>query len=125
MKTTALRLTIALLLLLIALCLAWELRLAPLRPGGSWAMLKALPLLAPLPGLLRGSRYTAQWALMLVLPWFCEGVVRAWSDVGPAQALAALEIALVLLFQTSAILFVRADRRSVVTDRQPPGPAQR
>ena len=35
------------LLALIALCLAWELVLAPLRPGGSWLALKALPLCIP------------------------------------------------------------------------------
>ncbi len=112
MKTVALRLTIVLLLALIALCLAWELRLAPLRPGGSWAVLKALPLLVPLPGLLRGKRYTAQWALMYVLPWFCEGVVRAWSDTGLAQLLAALEAGLVVGFQICAIAFVRAGRQT-------------
>ena len=32
---------------LLMLCLAWELWWAPLRPGGSWLVLKALPLLAP------------------------------------------------------------------------------
>ncbi|MBM3355478.1 MAG: DUF2069 domain-containing protein, partial [Betaproteobacteria bacterium] len=45
---------------LLALCVAWELWLAPLRPGGSWLVLKALPLLAPLFGVLRGRRYTYQ-----------------------------------------------------------------
>jgi uncharacterized membrane protein len=43
---------------LIVLCLAWELWLAPLRPGGSLAALKALPLALPLGGILRGKRYT-------------------------------------------------------------------
>ncbi|MGH8629456.1 MAG: DUF2069 domain-containing protein, partial [Burkholderiales bacterium] len=55
------------LLLLIAWSLAWELWLAPLRPGGSWLVLKALPLLLPLLGVLNGRRYTYQWASMLVL----------------------------------------------------------
>ena len=40
---------------LIALCLAWELWLAPLRPGGSTLALKALPLVLPLTGILRGD----------------------------------------------------------------------
>ena len=43
---------------LIFLCIAWELWLAPLRPGGSMLVLKALPLLFPLFGILRGKRYT-------------------------------------------------------------------
>ena len=37
---------------LILLGLAWELYLAPLRPGGSWLVLKVVPLLLPLMGLL-------------------------------------------------------------------------
>jgi len=36
------------LIALIFLCLAWELALAPIRPGGSSLALKALPLLLPL-----------------------------------------------------------------------------
>ena len=43
---------------LIALSLAWELWLAPLRPGGSWLVLKALPLCIPLAGLLKNRMYT-------------------------------------------------------------------
>ena len=31
---------------LIVLCVAWEAWLAPLRPGGSWMILKVVPLLA-------------------------------------------------------------------------------
>ncbi|HAF54285.1 MAG TPA: DUF2069 domain-containing protein, partial [Thauera sp.] len=46
------------LLSLIALCVVWEGWLAPLRPGGSWLMLKALPLLPAVFGVLRGRRYT-------------------------------------------------------------------
>ena len=67
---------------LIFLCLAWELWLAPLRTGGSWLVLKTLPLLLPLMGILKGRRYTYQWAPMLILAYFTEGVVRAWSDKG-------------------------------------------
>jgi uncharacterized membrane protein len=44
---------VASLLGLIVLALAWELWLAPLRPGGSWLALKALPLCIPLAGLLK------------------------------------------------------------------------
>jgi len=52
------RLAVASLLALIALCLAWELWLAPLRPGGSWLALKVLPLCIPLAGLLKNRMYT-------------------------------------------------------------------
>lgn len=93
---------------LIALCLAWELVLAPLRPGGSWLVLKVLPLLAPLIGILRGSVYTYRWSVMLVLAYLVEGVVRAFTETGMAATLAAGEIILALVFFAASIAYVRA-----------------
>ncbi|KPK32804.1 MAG: hypothetical protein AMJ66_06310 [Betaproteobacteria bacterium SG8_40] len=95
------------LLLLIALCIGWELFLAPLRPGGSWLVLKALPLLAPLPGLLVAKRYTCQWASLLSLAYFIEGVVRAYSDSPPSSYLAAIEIVLATALFFSLIFLAR------------------
>jgi uncharacterized membrane protein len=95
---------------LILLCLAWELWLAPLRPGGSLIALKALPLAFPLPGILRGKRYTYQWSGMLILAYFAEGVTRAWSERGLAQVLSGAEIVLSLLFFAAAVLFARLER---------------
>lgn len=92
---------------LIFLCLAWELWLAPLRPGGSWLALKMLPLIAPLTGVLRGRVYTFQWALLLVLAYLTEGIVRAWSDNGASAQLACIEIVLAVIFFTAAIAYVR------------------
>ena len=92
---------------LIALCLAWETVLAPLRPGGSWMMLKSVPLLIPLFGILRGKRYTYQWASMFVLFYFTEGVVRAWSDRGLSASLALAEAVLSVGFFLAAIFFAR------------------
>ncbi len=100
------------LLALIFLCLAWELWLAPLRPGGSWLALKVLPLLMPLLGILRGTRYTYQWASMLILAYLAEGVVRALSDAGISAALASSELVLTMIFFVSAILYVRQTRES-------------
>jgi uncharacterized membrane protein len=97
---------------LIFLCLAWELWLAPLRPGGSWLLLKALPLLPPLLGILRGRRYTFQWASMLILAYFAEGAVRAASESGTAAVMASLEVALSLAFFFSAIFYARLTRGS-------------
>ena len=96
------------LLALIFLCVAWEMWLAPLRPGGSWLVLKTLPLLAPLAGVLKGRVYTFQWALLLVLAYLAEGIVRAWSDAGAAALLAGIEIALAVIFFTTAIVYVRS-----------------
>ena len=98
---------------LIALCLAWELWLAPLRPGGSLMALKALPLALPLPGIVAGKRYTFQWASMLILAYFTEGVVRAWGERGIGQALAAAEIVLSLVFFVAAVTYARLTRAAV------------
>jgi uncharacterized membrane protein len=98
------------LLALIFLCLAWELWLAPLRPGGSWLALKALPLLLPLLGVLNGRRYTYQWASMLILAYLAEGVVRAATESGTAAALALAETLLALAFFGSAVYYARLGR---------------
>jgi uncharacterized membrane protein len=93
---------------LIALCLAWELWLAPLRPGGSLIALKALPLALPLPGILSGRRYTYQWSSLLVLAYFAEGVTRAWGDSGLSRQLALAEVALSVAFFSVAVSYARA-----------------
>ena len=95
------------LIALIFLCLAWELVLAPIRPGGSSLALQALPLLLPLMGILKGRRYTYPWAPMLVLAYFSEGVVRAWSDTGLSAWLAGAEVALSVVFFFAAIYYAK------------------
>lgn len=95
------------LIALIFVCLAWEGRIAPLKPEGSLLILKALPLLLPLPGILHGKRYTYQWASMFILLYFTEGIVRAWSDKGASAQLAAIEMLLSLAFFTFAIFYAR------------------
>ena len=92
---------------LIVLCVAWEWWLAPLRPGGSWLVLKALPLAVPLPGVVRRNRYTYQWAALLMLAYLVEGIVRAHSESGTAAMLAAIEIALALGFFSAAFFYLR------------------
>jgi len=95
---------------LLVLCLAWEMWLAPLRPGGSLLALKAAPLALPLSGILAGRRYTYQWSSMLILAYFAEGVMRAWSERGLSQALAGGEIVLSLAFFSSAVAYARLTR---------------
>ena len=98
----------ATLVALILVCLAWEMWLAPLRPGGSLLALKALPLTLPLGGIFSGKRYTYQWSSMLILAYFAEGVTRAWSDAGLSQKMAFLEIALSLLFFAATVSYAHA-----------------
>lgn len=100
------------LIALIALCAAWELWLAPLRPGGSWLALKALLLAWPLPGVLRRNRYTMQWASMFILLFFTEGIVRATSDASLTRSLAWVEVALSLVFFFATIFYLRPFKRA-------------
>ncbi len=98
------------LLLLVALCIAWELWWAPLRPGGSWLVLKALPLLLPLRGLLHGRRYTAQWTSLFILFWIAEGAMRMVSDQGISQKLAMAELLLATACFACVAVYARLTR---------------
>lgn len=98
------------LLVLILLAIAWEAVIAPLKPGGSLLILKAVPLLIPLFGILHGKRYTYKWASMFILLYFTEGVVRAWSDGGISSLLALVEIALSVIFFACTIFYARLTR---------------
>lgn len=98
------------LIALIFLCLGWELWWAPLRPGGSWLVLKAVFLLVPLFGILRGKRYTYKWMSLFIQFYLLEGLVRATSEQGVAQWLAIGETVLAAILFVSVILFIRATR---------------
>ena len=93
------------LIALILLGLSWELWLAPLRPGGSWLVLKILPLLGALFGILRGKRYTHQWLSLLSLLYFTEGIVRATSDTGLSAQLAWLATALSVMLLLGCMFY--------------------
>jgi uncharacterized membrane protein len=95
---------------LTALCIAWELWLAPLRPGGSLVALKALPLALPLAGVLAGRRYTYQWSSLLILAYFAEGATRAWAESGVSRTLALAEVTLSLVFFAAAVSYARLTR---------------
>lgn len=101
------RVASASLIALIALCLAWELWLAPLRPGGSWLALKAIPLLLPLFGILHGRRYAYQGATLLIQLYLLEGLTRATSDHGLMQGLAVVEVVLSVAFFVAALTYAR------------------
>lgn len=105
--TTTRILAVASLLGLIVLGLAWELFLAPIRPGGSWLALKVLPLCIPLAGLLKNRMYTYRWVSLLVWLYFTEGAVRAYSDRSPSSYLAMVEVALCLTLFVACTLHIR------------------
>jgi uncharacterized membrane protein len=92
---------------LIILGLAWELVLAPIKPGGSLLALKVLPLCFPLAGLLKNRMYTYRWVSLMVWLYFTEGAVRAYSDRAPSNYLAMIEVALCLALFAACTLHVK------------------
>jgi uncharacterized membrane protein len=102
------RTTTALLATLALMEICWELWLAPLRPGGSWLALKALPLVALWPGVARSRTRALQWTLLL-LPWyFAEGVVRGFSESGRHALCAATAAVLSVATIAAGLAYVRA-----------------
>ncbi len=97
---------------LIVLCIAWEMVLAPIRPHGSWLVLKVIPLLIPLRGILKRDLYTMQWSSMLILLYFAEGLVRGMTDTGLSAILGWIEVALVLAFFICVIAYLRPYKKA-------------
>ena len=97
-------------LALLAVVVAWAGWLAPAggQPAALRAAVLALPLLLPLPGLLRGRRRAHLWAALVTLPYFTHGVVEAWA--GSRPALAGLEIAAAVAAFSGCLLALRAGR---------------
>jgi uncharacterized membrane protein len=108
------------LIALIALCISWELWLAPLRTGGSWMALKAVPLFLPLRGILTGHRYTYKWTSLLALLYVCEGSVRFATDPGVSRWYALAELVLAITLFASAVATVRLSRRLPTSSNELP-----
>ena len=104
---TTQRVALFALLALTLLCVGWELAWAPIKPGGSWLALKALPLALPVAGFLKRRLYTFRWVSLIVWLYFIEGVVRAYSDPAPSCQLAEVEILLCLVLFLSCALHVK------------------
>jgi uncharacterized membrane protein len=96
---------LALLAALVALCLTWELWLAP--TGRGTLALKVVPLLfAPL-GLWRLRMYTYRWLSLLVWLYVTEGLVRGGSETGWGARLAWMEVLLSIGLFAACALHVR------------------
>jgi uncharacterized membrane protein len=94
-----------LILLLIALGLAWELWLAP--TGARSLALKVLPLAVPLAGVLKFRLSSYRALSLLVWLYVCEGAFRASSDTGWSARLAWLELLLCALLFAACALHIR------------------
>jgi len=106
------RLAVAALAALIIYSILWETVLAPLRPGGSWLVVKSLPLCILWPAVARQNVRAVQWVLLL-LPWyFAEGAVRGFSETG-RHAVCAYGGAIIALCAIGAALgYVRSLKRA-------------
>ena len=91
---------------LFILCVAWEWFISPLRPGGSWLILKGVPLLFAIPGIWNGKVYTMQWASMLILLYVTEGLVRILES-GTNFWLALLETALATIAFVCLLIYLK------------------
>lgn len=91
---------------LIILCIAWEWLISPLRPGGSWLILKAVPLIVMLPGIWRAKVYTMQWGTMLILIYTTEALVRI-SESGWNFWMALLELVFSVTIFISLLLYLK------------------
>ena len=91
---------------LVALCVLWESVIAPIKPGGSWAVIKVIPMLFALKGIWQAKNYTMQWSSMLVMLYFIEGVVRL-NDAGLSAYMAGLEIVLSLIAYFSLLAYLK------------------
>ena len=105
------RLAVAAVAALALLEVLWELWLAPVRQGGSWLALKALPLALMWPALARGS-VRARQAMTLLLPlYFAEGVVRGISEAGRHALLAWTAAGIAAIAFVALLAAFRRDRR--------------
>lgn len=67
-------------LILLALIVTHQLLHSVSLESAGLALVYCIPLLLPLPGLLRRHRYTYKWATLCVLPYFIVGVTEAVAN---------------------------------------------
>lgn len=95
--------------LLLIVAVSWQLTSRPDLEGLILALLTALPLLLPWPGLLRGKRYTHAWGTLCVLPYLIIGIVEAVANPAGRWWSGAC-LVLSLLFFTALVLYLRVTR---------------
>ena len=102
------RWAVALIAALALLEALWETKLAPLRPGGSWLALKALPLAILWWPLARGHRRARQMASLVLPLYLGEAVVRALTEHGRGAQVAAMATALSVVALVAVLMSFRA-----------------
>ena len=87
----------------------WTLTPQPTRGAIAWGVFYSLPLLAPLHGLLRGSRYTHAWATLCVLPYLVIGITESVANAS-VRLWAGLMLATSLLLFVGLVAYLRVTR---------------
>ena len=111
------RVAVAAVTALVLLDVLWEAWLAPLRPGGSWLVLKALPLALLWPGLACGRKRARQWLTLLLPLYAAESIVRALSESGRHSAVAWAATALAVVAFCALLTMFRAVRVAAASGR--------
>jgi uncharacterized membrane protein len=118
-RAIAHRLVLAGLFLLIATSLAAVLVQWSGTPSALLALVLLVPLLAPLPGILRGDRRTHAWATLCIVPGFIYGLTEAVAN--PAiRTVAAMVLGSSLALFFALVAYLRVTRLQAY---QPPSSA--
>jgi len=88
----------------------WELSLAPLRPGGSWLALKAVPLALIWLPLAQGRRKARQVASLVLPLYAAEGIVRALTEPGRHAHVASVATALALAALAAVLISFKMEK---------------
>jgi uncharacterized membrane protein len=97
---------------LILLLITWEVVTYTNPVGATWTLVKILPLLIILRKVLQRHIYTLQWSSMLILLYFTEGVVQAWSNLDHfSRQMGLIEITLTIIYFFCSIFFLRPYKR--------------
>ena len=113
------RATLLLLFILAAIIALWQLIPEPTVEHAILAVVFCTPLLAPLPGLWRGTRNTYRWATFCVLPYFIIGVTEAIADPGPRVWPTAM-LVLALAWFAALIAYLRTSSAESQADNTSP-----
>jgi uncharacterized membrane protein len=90
----------------------WEIVLAPVKPGGTWLAVKALPLALLWPGLARGHAKVRQLATLLLPFYFAEALVRALTESGRHAMVASVASCIAATAFAALLLSFRAARHA-------------
>ncbi len=96
-----------LLLAFVWFLILWESVWAPIRPGGSWLILKCLPLCFLMFGILKGKRKTFQKLSLVLQFYFLESLVRI-VELYPVNLLSFVEFLFSLILFVVLVLFLKA-----------------